>query len=127
MAMTGHDFVVAAKAQIVEIGVADAAALLAQGGVALDVREGDEFQAGHIPGALHVARGVLEFKVGMLPQLADKAQPLVVYCKSGGRSALATYTLQQMGYSQLRSLAGGFDAWSGAGQAVDKPAPVSFE
>lgn len=63
MAMTGHDFVVEAKAQIREVHVGDAQALMAKGAAVLDVREPEEFAAGHLPDAINIPRGLLEFKV----------------------------------------------------------------
>ena len=127
MAKTGHDFVVEAKSHIREVGAEEAQALLAAGVKVLDVREPEEFAAGHLPGALNIPRGVLEFKVAAVPELQNSQQPLLVYCKTGGRSALATHVLNQMGYGEAISLAAGFDAWSQAGRPVDKPQPLNFD
>ena len=122
MAMTGQDFVVEAKSHIREIGFEEAQALMAGGAKVLDVREPDEFAAGHLPGALSIPRGVLEFKVASV--LQDREPVLVVYCKTGARSALATRVLNLMGYGQAVCLAGGFDPWALAGLPVDKPQPL---
>ena len=127
MAMTGHDFVLAAKSLIREVSAEEALALVASGMKVLDVREPEEFAAGHLPGALNVPRGVLEFKVAAVPELQNSQQPLLVYCKTGGRSALATHVLNQMSYGQAVSLAGGFDGWTQAGRPVDKPQPLNFD
>ena len=83
----------------------------------LDVREADEFHAGHIPGAINIPRGVLEFKLSNDPALCARELNIVLYCKTSGRAALAACSLQAMGYRQVQSLAGGFDAWSAAGKA----------
>ncbi len=127
MAMTGHDFVVEAKAQIKEISADQAVGFIQQGIAVLDVREGEEYRAGHLPGALHIPRGVLEFKVHLVPQTADKTKPIVVYCKTGGRSALSALALKRMGYTEVVSMAGGFDQWTAAGRPVDKPAPLNYD
>jgi rhodanese-related sulfurtransferase len=79
----------------------------------LDVREPVEFQLGHLPNAINIPRGVLEFKVDDHPDLRDHQRNILIYCKNGGRSTLAAYTLKQMGFSQVEMLIGGFDGWSG--------------
>ena len=112
MTMTAMDMVKAAKADIKEISLTEARQMLQSGSIALDVREQVEFDAGHVPGSFHISRGTLEFMIGTHPEFEDKARSIIVYCKSGGRSALATATLQKMGYSNVYSMAGGFDAWS---------------
>ncbi len=104
--------VAAAKQQIVEIDVAKSKQLLAQGNIVLiDTREESEYAAGHIDGALLLPRGMLEFKVGNMPELADKSKTILIYCRLGNRSALAAQTLQQLGYTNVLSMAGGFEAW----------------
>ena len=111
MAQTAMDLVQQAKAAINEINIDQANTLLASGSLAIDVRELLEFETGHIPNARHISRGLLEFMIGNHPDFQDKSASIVVYCKSGGRSALATHTLQQLGFSNLHSMLGGFDAW----------------
>mgnify|MGYP001172760927 CR=1 FL=1 len=128
MAKTSHDLVMAARARIQEISLAEARSLLAQNPLVLDVREPDEFVAGHLPGAINVPRGLLEFRLaGLAPLLQTPPPAVLVYCKTGGRAALATVVLHEMGVTQAMSLAGGFDAWAGAGLPVDQPAPLDFE
>ncbi len=117
MNMTAMDLVNHAKQVIKEVDIQQAKSLLAQGAIPLDVREQHEFDAGHLPNARHIPRGMLEFMIGTHPEFQDKARMILVYCKTGGRSALAAQTLQQLGYSNVVSLAGGFDAWS-AGEIV---------
>jgi molybdopterin/thiamine biosynthesis adenylyltransferase/rhodanese-related sulfurtransferase len=85
----------------------------------LDVREPDEWEEGHIPGALHVPRGRLESRIeGLLP---DKSSAVVVYCSVGARSAFATKVLEEMGYEDVVNLAGGFTDWKRNGFDVTIP------
>jgi sulfur dioxygenase len=107
-----EDMVAAAKQHIVEIDVAKSKQLLSEGNIVLiDTREESEYAAGHIEGALLIPRGMLEFKISNMPELADKSKAMLIYCRSGGRSALAAHTLQQLGYTNVLSMAGGFEAW----------------
>jgi rhodanese-related sulfurtransferase len=103
-----------AKTEINEIDVAELAAMQEKGAIVIDVREADETKRGIIPGAEIVPRGMLEFRVGGITE--DPDQPVVVYCRSGNRSALAALSLQNMGYRQVYSLAGGWKAWEEARQ-----------
>lgn len=119
MSMTPPQLVAEAMAQIQQIDTASANAHLAKNGAVIDVREPGEYQAGHLPGAVNIPRGVLEFNIGNNPALANKDEPIVLYCKTGGRAALSAVNLQRMGYSQVRSLTGGFDGWVSGGQKVE--------
>lgn len=111
-ASSGDDMAMAAKQQITEINVEKAQQLIAEGNVTVvDVREESEYNAGHIDNAVFLPRGVLEFKINTKPELADKSAPVLLYCRSGNRSALAALALQQMGYSHVLSMAGGYEAW----------------
>jgi len=111
MAKTAMDLVKAAKATITEITIDRANELIQKGSMALDVRELLEYETGHIPDAHHISRGMLEFMISNHPDFQDKEISIVVYCKSGGRSALATSTLQQLGFNNVHSMLGGFDEW----------------
>lgn len=124
---SAHDLVLAAKGHVQEIDVAQAQAAIAAAQVLVDVREADEFAAGHIPGALHISRGMLEFKFAANPNLQDRNLHIVVYCKTSGRAALSAVALQAMGYTHVQSIAGGFDAWAAAGLPVEKPEAPSFD
>jgi len=93
----------------------------------LDVREADEYVNGHIPGAIHISRGLLEFKLSNDPELSARSLKIVLYCKNSGRAALASKVLHEMGYLHVQSIAGGFDAWAEAGNPVAKPEPIKFE
>jgi rhodanese-related sulfurtransferase len=116
--MTAKDFEAEALKHITTISVAEAKALLDKGGVTfLDVRTEKEYKKGHIPGAKNVPRGKLEYDIGK--DIPDKNAAVVVYCKTGGRSCLGTYTLVRMGYKNLRSMDGGWKAWSKAGYPVE--------
>ena len=117
---TPRDLLNQAKASIREVDQADAQALLEQGGVTfLDVREPDEYEQGAIPHAVHLPRGNLEFSVeGKLP---DKSDPIVVYCAGGVRSAFAAKTMQDLGYTDVQSLVGGFNKWKDAGRPWAAP------
>lgn len=124
---TAHDLVTAAKARIQEISLEKAEAALRDAAVVLDVREADEYAAGHIPGAIHISRGMLEFKLSNSAELSARDLHIVLYCKTSGRAALAACALQDMGYVQVQSIAGGFDAWAGAGKPVVTPSLPNFE
>ena len=126
MAVTPHDLVVEAKAQIKEVSTADAMQQLGKR-VVIDVREYDEYAAGHLPGAINIPRGVLEFKIGMVPECANKDGAFLIYCRTSGRAALSAVQLQKIGYSNLISLNVGFDAWNNEKRPTEKPEPINFE
>lgn len=124
---TSSDLVAEAKASITGITVEQAYQDYYEGNqgdiVFLDVREVDEVEAGHIPSATWIARGLVEFKIeSMFPERQE--QTFVVYCKVGGRGALATQTLQLMGYTAI-NMDGGFDAWQEARYPVRRGAMSS--
>lgn len=116
-----QDLVSAAKAKIREVAVQDADAAINTADVLIDVRQADEFYAGHLPGAVNIPRGILEFKLSNDPELADRDLKLVLYCKNSGRAALAACSLLEMGYRNITSINGGFDAWAEAGKPIAKP------
>lgn len=124
--MTRHvsELVAEARRQIREVepravqDIADA--------VLIDVREPHEFAGGHIPGAVNIPRGVLEFQIEAHPAvacatdpvLAVRDRPIVLYCLSGGRAALAAQALQTLGFSRVHSITGGISAWAQGGLPV---------
>ena len=116
-----------AKAHVREIALKDADEAIQQAEVLIDVREADEFASGHLPGAVLVPRGLLEFKLSGTPALSGRDLKVVLYCKTSGRAALAAQTMQSMGYLNVASIAGGFDAWAAAGKTVVKPEQPAFE
>jgi rhodanese-related sulfurtransferase len=118
------DFVREALAMVEEIQPEELRRLLDEPGRGgwelLDVREADEFAAGHLPGARHYPRGFLEVRADLEhpkrdPWLADRSRPLVLYCGGGHRSALAARALAEMGFTRVRSLAGGWTGWTQRG------------
>jgi len=118
MTLTPMDLVAQAKQNIVEIDV-DAAKNSLETSLVLDVREPSEYSAGHLPGAFNIPRGVLEFKIGSHPDFQDKQDAhIIVYCQTGGRSALATEALNKIGFKNAVSMAGGFKAWAESGNEV---------
>jgi molybdopterin/thiamine biosynthesis adenylyltransferase/rhodanese-related sulfurtransferase len=91
--------------------------------VVIDVREQDEVDQGIVPGAMHIPRGYLEMRIeGLVPK---KGRPLLVYCAGGARSALAAKTLEELGYGDVQSVAGGFAAWKDAGLEWVTPKPLT--
>ena len=124
---TAHDLVVAAKARILEVTVDDAEQAVREADVLLDVREAEEYAAGHLPGAIHASRGMLEFKLSSNPALSARDLKIVLYCKTSGRAALAACALHDMGYLNVKSISGGFDAWVNTGKPVVKPSLPTFE
>ena len=103
-----------AKKKITEISPQDAAAKSKSGeAVIVDVRERDEWDEEHIPGAIHLSRGTIELDVE--EKVPDPNAMIICHCGGGGRSALAAESLQKMGYKNVRSMAGGFKAWKAAG------------
>ena len=124
---TAHDLVAAAKSSIKEVSLEEASQAIQEADILLDVREADEYANGHIPGATHISRGLLEFKLSNDPNLSARDLKIVLYCKNGGRAALASKSLHDMGYRQVHSMSGGFDAWAEAGNPIAKPESIRFE
>jgi rhodanese-related sulfurtransferase len=84
----------------------------------IDVREDDEWRAGHIAGAEHIGKGVIERDI--VQKVPDKGEELILYCGGGYRSVLAADALQKMGYQRVFSMAGGWKAWLAKGYPTDK-------
>lgn len=128
MFKSAQQLVQEAKQSVQEIPAAAVHDRLANGeALLLDVREPDEYRQGHLAGAINIPRGMLEFKISADPQLQKLSRPIIVYCKTSGRAALSVVAMQSMGFANVVSLAGGFDAWAAEGHPVAKPTPVSFE
>ncbi|MDF2178909.1 rhodanese-like domain-containing protein [Aliiglaciecola sp. CAU 1673] len=110
----------AAKTQVKECQITDVKEWQGQGRafVLLDVREDLEWQAGHLPGAVHIGRGVLERDIERLYPNPDT--PLVLYCGGGYRSALAALSLKEMGYRNVQSMDGGYRGWTEQGLPVEQ-------
>ena len=119
------ELLAAANASVPKISPQDAAALIGRGDVlVVDVRDGHELQStGKIQRAMHVARGMVEFRADPESPYHDKAfsrdKTVLVYCASGGRSALVGKTLQDFGYQDVRNL-GAFKDWAESGGMVEQ-------
>ena len=114
-----------AKRNIQEISLQETAAALERGDTLLiDVRDPDERQEGHIPGAKNFSRGTVELEIEeAAPNLST---PIITHCGGGGRSALTAESLQRMGYTNVKSMAGGFKAWKAAGLPTTKSPGASW-
>jgi sulfur-carrier protein adenylyltransferase/sulfurtransferase len=122
---TFRDLLSAAKAEITEIDTATAADEIAAGAVVLDVREPDEYDQGALPDAIHLPRGHLESQVE--GKLLDKNAKIVVYCAGGVRSAFAAKTMQELGYTDVASVVGGFGKWKDEGRAWKTPVVLTAD
>lgn len=109
-----------ARARVTETDVAAVRARLDSGEPfhLIDVREDSEWEEGHLPGAAHIGRGVLERDIEKT--IPDTGADIVLYCGGGYRSALAAESLQRMGYSNVQSMDGGFRAWKEAGLPIER-------
>ncbi len=125
--LTAHDLVQEAKKRIVEVSPQEAQSLLDSGLLLLDVREPAEYEEGHVPGAINIPRGMLEFKMSQEESLTNRQRQILLYCKTSGRAALSAVALQTLGFEHVRSILGGFDGWCAAGLPTDKPKALSFE
>jgi len=126
MSPSGSEVIKQIRQQIAEIDPADVRRQRDNGAVVIDVREAEEFESGHIPGAKHVPRGYLESRIENA--VPDHDAHVVLYCASGQRSALAAHTLQQLlGYSNVESMTGGITLWKDRGYEVEVPRALSRE
>lgn len=131
MPYTAQDLVAQARAAIEEIDPEGLSAHQAAGAPVIDVREPSEFAEGHLPGAVNIPRGVLEFQVDAHPSLnfktdphlSHRLEPIIVYCRTGGRSALAAEALKRLGFDRPLSLAGGWLRWVESGGATEGQTP----
>jgi molybdopterin/thiamine biosynthesis adenylyltransferase len=122
---TFRDLLNEAKQQIDEVDTATAEQLVADGALLLDVREADEFEQGAVPGSVFIPRGHLEGQVE--GRLTDKSAKVVVMCAGGVRSAFAARTLGELGYTDVVSMAGGFNKWKDEGRDWRRPEVLSPE
>lgn len=125
MATSVKQMIEAANAAVPRITPAEATEMIAKGAMVLDVRDAPEVEKnGKVAGAVHVSRGMLEFRADPESPYHDKqfdrSRPVLVYCASGGRSALSGKTLKDLGYEQVYNL-GAFKDWAESGGAVDRP------
>lgn len=125
MALSHRELLDRVRAEIREIDSDEAERWIGSGALLLDVRERDEVEQGAIPDALHIPRGFLELRVE--DAVPDRDRPLMVFCAGGTRSALAAKTLAELGYREVASLRGGFNAWKTAGKPWAIPRGLSDE
>ena len=123
MAKSAKDLVAAANAVVPRVSPSEAAELIAGGALVVDVRDAPEVeQSGKVAGAVHVPRGMVEFRADPDSPFHDanfsRDKAVIVYCASGGRSALSGQALKELGYEQVYNL-GGFGDWADSGGAVE--------
>ncbi len=126
MSPSGAEVIKRIKEQIDEVDPSQVHEQLGNGAVVIDVRENEEFETGHLPGALHVPRGHLEQRIeGAAP---DRDAHVILYCAAGNRSALAAHTMTElMGYSHVESMTGGITLWKDRGYEVEVPRALTRE
>jgi sulfur-carrier protein adenylyltransferase/sulfurtransferase len=126
MTPSGTEYVRQVKSQVDEVDPSEVRELLEEGVAIIDVRETEEFAAGHLPGAKHVPRGHLESRIdGAVP---DRSQRVILYCASGNRSALAAHTLEhELGFEHVESMTGGYTLWKDRGHPVEVPRAFTAE
>jgi rhodanese-related sulfurtransferase len=119
------EWIAAAKKQVKLIDPKNLKAILDQGVplLLIDVREADEFESGHLPGAVNIPRGVIEFRIWPLigyPDRADLGAKIILYCGSGARCALAAKSLQELGFNNVFSADMALKDWAAAGYPLEK-------
>jgi molybdopterin/thiamine biosynthesis adenylyltransferase/rhodanese-related sulfurtransferase len=114
-----------ARAQIKEVSPQEVDALAPGAATIVDVREASEWDQGHVPGAAHVSKSYIEQQIEAAAP--DHDAPVILYCAGGVRSLFAAQTLAEMGYSDVASMSGGFQAWKGAGLEFETPVVLSAE
>ena len=117
MSPSGVELLRQVKSQIQEIDPSEVHELIDEGVTVVDVRESEEFSAGHLPGAKHVPRSYLETRIeGVVP---DRSTQVILYCASGNRSAYAARTLtEELGYENVSSMTGGITLWKDRGLSL---------
>jgi rhodanese-related sulfurtransferase len=106
-----------AKSRVREVSVAETLDRITQNAILIDVREDNEFDAGHAKGSIHLGRGIIERDI--VQTYPDKNTELILYCGGGFRSALSADMLQKMGYTNVWSMAGGWSAWKESGSEIE--------
>ncbi len=126
MSPSGAELLRQVKSQIEEVDPSEVAELIDEGVTVIDVRETEEYAAGHLPGAKHVPRSYLETRIeGVVP---DRSTQVILYCASGNRSAYGTRTLtDELGYEHVRSMTGGITLWKDRGYEVQVPRTLTPE
>jgi sulfur-carrier protein adenylyltransferase/sulfurtransferase len=126
MSPSGAELLRQVKSQIEEVDPSEVNELIHEGATVIDVRETEEYAAGHLPGAKHVPRSYLESRIeGVVP---DRSTQVILYCASGNRSAYGARTLtEELGYEHVRSMTGGIALWKDRGYEVDVPRTLTAE
>jgi sulfur-carrier protein adenylyltransferase/sulfurtransferase len=126
MSPSGAELLRQVKSQIEEVDPSEVNELIHEGATVIDVRETEEYAAGHLPGAKHVPRSYLESRIeGVVP---DRSTQVILYCASGNRSAYGARTLtEELGYEHVRSMTGGITLWKDRGYEVDVPRTLTAE
>jgi len=125
MPKTYADLLREARASIREVTPQDVGALPPGGATIVDVREASEWEQGHLPDALHISKSYVEQQIeGAVP---DRDAPVILYCAGGVRSLFAAQSLEQLGYTNVASMSGGFQAWKSAGLPWEAPVILSAE
>jgi len=126
MSPSGAELLRLVKREIDEVDPSEVKELIDEGVAVVDVREAEEFAAGHLPGAKHVPRSYLETRIEAI--VPDRSTQVILYCASGNRSAFGARTLtQEMGYEHVRSMTGGITLWKDRGYAVEVPRALTSE
>lgn len=126
MTPSGADLLRDIKSKITEVQPPEASEHLGNDVVFLDVREQAEYDAGYIPGSIHIPRSYLETRID--DAVPDRSRQIIVYCAAGNRSALATHTLtEQLGYENVSSMMGGFTLWKDLGYETVVPKALTAE
>jgi len=126
MSPSGSEYIRQIRSHVAEVDPSDVQPLINNGVAIIDVREGEEFAAGHLPGAKHVPRGYLESRIDNA--VPDRTQRVILYCATGQRSALAAHTLtEELGFERVESMTGGITLWKDRGYEVDVPQTLTAE
>ncbi len=125
MTKSYRDLLREARASVREVTPSETDLAARDGAVIVDVREASEWEQGYIPGAHHVSKSYIEQEIEGLTQ--DRDAPVILYCAGGIRSLFAAQTLQAMGYTNVASMSGGFQAWKSEGRAFSQPVILSSE
>jgi molybdopterin/thiamine biosynthesis adenylyltransferase/rhodanese-related sulfurtransferase len=125
MPKTYADLLREARASIREVTPQEVRALPSGGATIVDVREASEWEQGHLPDALHISKSYVEQQIE--GAIADRDAPVILYCAGGVRSLFAAQSLEQLGYTNVASMSGGFQAWKSAGLPWEAPVILSPE
>jgi molybdopterin/thiamine biosynthesis adenylyltransferase/rhodanese-related sulfurtransferase len=125
MTKSYRDLLREARASVREVSAAETELAAERGALVVDVREASEWEQGHIDGAHHISKSYIEQEIESLAP--DRGAPIVLYCAGGVRSLFAARTLADMGYLDVASMNGGFQAWKAEGRAFTKPVVLSSE